>query len=405
MANSKQTALVLSGGGARGAYAVGVVQAIVEILRLRAEDRSPFNIYSGTSVGSINTCFLSANAHRGDMGVFRLREIWESLDVNTHLKMRTRKNRSGFAGIYNKDWFSKALLDARPLELLVRRNLSFEDMRRNIDDGTVSASMVAAFNIATSQTTIFTELSPRTKTRPIRDPSRREVLGPLLPGHILASSAMPFLFPAREIGGSYYCDGGLRFNTPISPAIRAGADRIVVVTLSSPTDDESLESQLTEYPTVPFLFGRLLKALLLDPVDYDLDVLERFNRLTHALEGALPPDQLERVKQVMRETRGAPYRKLETLVFSPSEDLGKLAHDHLQRALPTYKVGTIPRYFLKKAAGEQSTWEAGWAAYLLFDAGYAVELMDLGYRDALKKKDEIARFFSEETDAPPAPTS
>lgn len=385
--------MVLSGGGARGAYAVGVVQAIVEILRLRATDAAPFQIFSGTSVGSINTTYLASMAARGDMGVYKLRNIWESLDVNVHLKIRRRHNRSGLSEIYNRDWFSKAFLDARPLELLVRRNLSFESLRRNIDDGTVSACMVAAFNIATSQTTIFTELSQTVKTRPPQDPSRNEVLGRTLPEHILASSAMPFLFPSRKIDGSYYCDGGLRFNTPISPAIRAGADKIVVVTLSTPADNDTLESQLSQYPSPLFMFGRLLKALLLDPVDYDLQVLERFNRLTASLEDSLPRDQLKRVQQVMTETRGAPYRNVEALVFQPSEDLGRLAHRHLRKALHHYKLGTIPRFFLRKAAADDATWEAGWAAYLLFDAQYARSLIELGYRDTLLKRQEVVAFF------------
>jgi NTE family protein len=375
------------------------VQGIVEVLKVRATDPALFQMFSGTSVGSINTCFLCANAHRGDMGIFKLRELWESLDVNVHLKLRTRSANLGLAGLLRGEWFSKALLDARPLELLVRRNLSFDDLHRNIQNGTVAAAMVAAFNVATSQTTIFTELGPNTSTRPSRDPSRREILGRILPGHILASSAMPYLFPAREIAGNYYCDGGLRFNTPVSPAIRAGAGKLVVVTLSTHTAEEDLRKQLTDYPTVPFLFGRLLKALLLDPVDYDLEVLERFNRLTSALEHALPPDQLDQVLDVMRQTRGAPYRKLQTLVFSPSEDLGKLAHEHLRVALPKYKLGRIPRYFLKRASADESIWEAGWAAYLLFDGGYARDLMDLGYRDAHLQADAIREFFADRAGA------
>jgi NTE family protein len=318
-AMTPKTALVLSGGGARGAYAVGVIQAIVEILGLSPSDASPFDIYSGTSVGSINSTYLAANAHRGDLGVFRLREVWSGLGVNSHLQMRN--DGSTLRGITG-GWFSRALLDSRPLEQLVRNNMSFDDLHRNIASGVICASMVAAFNIGTAQTTIFSELHPGVKLRPTRDPSRVEWVGQLRPDHVLASSAMPFVFSAQKIEEQYYCDGGVRFNTPISPAIRAGADKLVVISLKYDREEEEPQSRLTEYPSVPFLAGRLLNALLLDPFEYDLDVLGGFNRLSRALEDSLPPAELDRVHDVMRETRGAPYRQLDKLVFSPSQDLG-----------------------------------------------------------------------------------
>lgn len=396
------TALVLSGGGARGAYAVGVVQAIVEILGLSPSDRSPFQIFSGTSVGSINAAFMAANAHRGDLGVFRLREVWSLLEVNSHLQMRGQTQY--LKGLSTK-WFSHALLDARALEQLVRFNVAFEQLHENVQSGLLKAVMVAAFNIGTAQTTIFTETASEAQVRATRDPTRREWLGPLRLEHILASSAMPFVFPARKIDSQYYCDGGLRFNTPISPAIRAGADRLVVISLKHPTESLAAERHINEYPSVPLLAGRLLNALLIDPFEYDLEVLERFNRLTQSLEEALPREQLERVYDVMRETRGAPYRHLDKLVFSPSEDLGKLANEHLREHLASYKLGALPRFFLKKAATKEATWEADWAAYLLFDGIYASKLIELGLRDAYAKRREILEFFGLLRSVRPPPVS
>jgi NTE family protein len=390
MSSLPKTALVLSGGGARGAYAVGVIQAIVEILGLSPSDTSPFDIYSGTSVGSINSTYFVANAHRGDLGIFRLRQVWAELGVNSHLQMRS--DSSTLRGLTG-GWFSRALLDSRPLEQLVRKHMSFDDVHKNITSGLVLASMVAAFNIGKAQTTVFCEQHPSVRLRPARDPSRVEWLGELRPEHVLASSAMPFVFAAQKIDEQYYCDGGVRFNTPISPAIRAGADKLVVISLKYEREDREHESHLTQYPSVPFLAGRLLNALLLDPFEYDLDVLGRFNRLTQALEDALPPPELDRLHDVMRETRGAPYRKLEKLVFSPSQDVGRLANQHLGEHLATYKVGPLARYFLRKAATPNATWEADWATYLLFDGGYATKLMELGLRDGYAQEREIRAFF------------
>jgi NTE family protein len=385
-----KTGLVLSGGGARGAYAVGVVQAIVEILGQGSADPSPFQIFSGTSVGSINAGFLAANAHRGDMAVAKLGQVWTELEVNALLQARGKT-----AGLrqLSTGWFSNSLLDARPLEQLVRQHLSFEQLHRNVADGHVLAMMVAAFNIRTAQTVIFSELSAGTETRATRDPTRREQLGQLNIGHILASSAMPFVFPACRVGEDYYCDGGLRFNTPISSAIRAGADRLVVISLANHATSDG--GGIPEYPSVPFLAGRLLNALLLDPVDYDLEVLERFNRLSRALHEALPPAELARVHAVLTETRGAPYRELDKLVFCPTEDLGRLANEHLREHIASYKLGTLPRYFLKKAATADATWESDWAAYLLFDGRYARKLIDLGRRDTFARRQQVLRFFGQ----------
>ncbi len=386
----RNTALVLSGGGARGAYAVGVLQALSEVLQLGARDRGPFEIFSGTSVGSINTTFLAANAQHGDMNIAELSRLWSDLDIHHHLRVRDRWSRGGsLRGI----WGASSLLDPRSLDVLVRRSVDFDQLARNVTQGVVAATMVAAFDISTAQTVIFSHVNERRAGRTPRDPTRRDTVGPLTIDHVLASSAMPFVFPSRKIDDHYYCDGGVRFNTPISPAIRAGAERLVVISLKYQNEHD--EVHLAGYPSVPFMAGRLLNALLIDPFEYDLEVLGRFNRITAALERALPPAELESVQAVMRETRGAPYRHVDALVFAPSVDLGKLTHDHLQEHLHSYKVGALPRFLLRRAARPDATWEAEWAAYVLFDGRYAQRLIALGYSDALARADEIRAFFSE----------
>lgn len=383
------TAMILSGGGARGAYAVGVVQGLLEILREEGYKEPPFHIFSGTSVGSIHSAYLGANAHLPDLGIARLRQIWTELDVNTHLRLRGTGQHP--FSLRNAAWLSDSLIDARQLELLVRRSVSFGDLRKNVESGRVRAAMVAAFDLQSAQTVVFSHCAPGVEIRLSRDPSRRDVSGPVTADHVLASSAMPFLFPARPLDGHYYCDGGLRFNTPISPAIRAGANRLVVISLQYQREHE--EHPAHGPPSAAFIAGRVLNGLLLDPFEYDLDVLGRFNRLVATLEEVLTPDELERVHQTLRETRGAPYRRLDKLVFSPTQDLGRLAHQHLEQHLASFKIGAIPRYFLKKAAQKDATWEADWAAYILFDGRFAETLIDLGYSDALAKRETIREFF------------
>src|SRR5262249_28028597 len=145
---------------------------------------------------------------------------------------------------------------------------------------------------------------------------------------VLASAALPLLFPARRIDGSFFCDGGLRFNTPIAPAIRTGARKLVIVALRAARTAADAKDTLEEYPNPLFLIGKVFDALLLDPVDYDLRVLARFNRLMEAMEVGVTPATLRRVRQILTADRGLPYRRVETLVFRPSEDIGVLALEH-----------------------------------------------------------------------------
>lgn len=388
------TGLVLSGGGARGAYAVGVLDALTQILREAGAHPAPFDVFSGTSVGSINAAYLAANAHQPDQGLKQLSAIWSGLDIDALLQ--TRRKGLELRGLTGS-WFSQSLLAAEPLDRLVRDNIPFEQLHANVQAGRVRAVMVAAFNIRRACTTIFSELYSDAEVRSTRDPSRTEQRVQLSAEHILASSAMPFVFPSARVGEDYYCDGGVRFNTPISSAIRAGVDRLVVISLNTLARHDA--EPASGYPSVPYLAGRLLNALLLDPVDYDLEVLERFNRLSGALADTLSPADLARVHAVLRETRGAPYRVLQKLVLSPSEDLARLAHEHLREHLSSYKLGAVPRYFLKKAAAKDATWEADWAAYLLFDGAYAARLIDLGRRDTFARRREVLEFFAPAADS------
>jgi NTE family protein len=229
--------------------------------------------------------------------------------------------------------------------------------------------------------------------RPSIDRRRTTHQLPITADHVLASAAIPLLFPARKVGDAYYCDGGVRFNTPISPAIRAGAERLVVISLQA--ESRPLPATPPDHsPSTQFIAGKLLNALLLDPFQYDLAVLQRLNRMMEMLEEILPKHELERIQNLMEQLRGTPYRKLETLVFTPSEDLGRIANDHLKRHLPNWKVGAFPRYLLRKAALDDATWEADWAAYLMFDGGYAGRLIDLGLEDARRRASDIQAFFA-----------
>jgi NTE family protein len=386
-----KVALVLSGGGVRGAYEVGVIAGITEALGLEPGDRSPFDIYAGVSVGAINAAFMVSHAERGDLAIGDLCDIWRNLAVGTHLRLNFRPS-AGDSVSPRPGMLGRSLIDARPLELLVRRSASWDKLHENIGAGLVSALLIAAFDLADARTTIFTELAPGMVFRPTVDRRRHARFEPITPDHVLASAAIPLVFPSRKVGDRYYCDGGIRFNTPIAPAIRAGADKLVVISLQVAPGAQP-HHELDEYPSAALIVGKLLNSLLLDPFQQDLAILSRFNRLVQVLEQTLDQEEMQRVENVLIETRGAPYRRLEPLVFTPSADIGQMAGEHLRTHLDSWNLDRIPKFLLKRASRAEATWEADWAAYLMFDGSFASQLIDLGISDARARTSEIQRFF------------
>jgi NTE family protein len=393
----------------RGAYEVGIIHGILEVLGRKAEQPPLFSIYAGCSVGAINAAYLAANADRGDYAIEQLIEIWTSLRLEQHARVRPlglvrvpRRAREA-TSMLNVEPHGASLLDTRPLEHLVRTSVDWESIHQNVEEGTVRALVVAALHVVSGRTTIFIEKNAEQPFQGSRDERRVARFERIGADHVLASAAIPLLFPTRRVGQHFYCDGGMRFNTPIAPAIRAGAERLVVVLLRhqrTPNEVTETETAAAAHDftgrdlTSTFLVGKLLNALLLDPVMYDLQVLERINQMMGVLHEALDEEELERVQRVWIRTRGAPYRELETLVFTPSRDLGQVAGEYL-RSERFDDVSRLIRYLLRRASRHDVGQEADWASYLLFDGGFAEALMASGRADAHAKADQIRAFFRE----------
>jgi len=387
----------------RGAYEVGVVQGLAEVMANDAQGPL-FDVYSGTSVGAINAAFFAANSDEPGHGAARLAKLWQGLKLADHAKVRPFGLWSGglkrrLERFTSSQHHGTSLLDTRALEVVIRRAVQWERLHRNIRSGRVHALMIAALHVASGRTTIFAEHAPGVQLQAARDERRITTECRITADHVLASAAIPLLFAMRKVGEHYYCDGGLRFNTPIAPAIRAGAERLIVISVrymrSGGELDEQEASDRGEGQDVGpvFLIGKLLNALLLDPVASDLQMMERLNQMMEVLEEALPADQLERVQKVWIQHRGAPYRRLDTLIFTPSEDLGVKAGEYVRNRLDSSEIQTLARYFLKRAASESPAGEADWASYLLFDGGFARELIELGRKDAHAKAPLVRRFF------------
>jgi NTE family protein len=386
----------------RGAYEVGVVSGIAEVLDTEPGSQALFDIFAGTSVGAINAAYFAANADSHDHRVDRLADTWQSLRLDDHARVRPL----GLAPLPEafKRWtkstvLGKSLLDTRAVEVLVRRTVDWERMHRNVDAGIVRAVMVAALHVVSGRTTVFTEGAPGVRIENTRDERRVTAFERITADHVLASAAIPLLFPTRKLGDHYYCDGGLRFNTPIAPAIRAGAERLVVISVRHARSMrevaavEEADNAAMQNLSPVFLVGKLLNALLLDPVQYDLQVLDRLNQMMEVLEETLSAEDLERFHRVWISHRGMPYRRIKTLTFTPSRDLGRLAAEYIRNSLKLKELRPIARYLLERAARDAPEAEADWASYMLFDGGFAHELIEIGRSDARARADEIRDFF------------
>ena len=389
-----QVGLVLSGGGVRGAYEVGVVRGIVEALGLRAGDPPPFRIFVGTSVGAINAAWMAAHAHRGDLGIDGLASMWENLryrdlvQIDWRSLVRRRSVRR-----------APSLLRVGPLADLVTDAFDWHQLHANMASGAARALVMPALNVRTGSSTMFAELAPGVTFEGSRDPRRTTRVTRITPDHVLASAAIPGVFPPRHVEGGYFVDGGLRHNVPIAPAIRVGASHLVVI--SSLTSERAPDPLRSGPPGAAFLLGKLLNALLLDPLQRDLQILQRFNRLLDVLEQELTSEQMARVQAVLQEMRGLPYRRVEPLVFTPTADIGGLTQRVLQEGLPSLKVPIPHRWLLRRmAASPQPTAEADWATYVLFDGVLARRLVELGRQDALARADDVRRFFGSASGPP-----
>ena len=379
---------MLSGGGARGAYEAGVLcYAFGELAKLQPEAK--YDIVCATSVGAVNGTFLAGAAHDPRAGLEKLCEIWAGLELEHVLRFGVRQA-VGLHRVLLGGSTARGIFDARPLADLVGRAIPWRRVPRNLRAGRLRALTVTATHVSTGHPVVFVDRSPETAL-PTGLPRGVVVRGEhILPQHVLASASIPLVFPPVRIRSDLYCDGGLRLNTPMSPAVHLGADRLLVVTVSSPGDAVPGVAA-GRFPGAPFLLGKVLNAFLLDHVHTDLDELWRINRLLEDGLAAFGPSFVDRVNERALRRGDSPRRIVRSLAIHPSVDLGRIAGDHL-RAHRTRFGRTLGRGFLRLLdLGEGA--DSDLASYLLFDGQFARRLMDLGRADAQARRDELAEFL------------
>ncbi len=372
-----KAALVLAGGGARAAYQVGVLQAIKEMLPDPAVN--PFPIICGTSAGAVNAGALAVHADDFGRAVDNLLEVWRNFEPR-HVY------RSDFPGVAANSgrWIMSlflgavarnravSLLDNRPLHALLERKLDFDRVAPNIQAGALDALAITCSGYTSGQSCSFFEGAEHLEGW--KRSQRIGIKTRIRPDHLMASAAIPFLFPAHKLNREFFGDGSMRQIAPVSPALHLGADRIVVVGTARIRNDAPERTRGDLYPSLAQIAGHVMNSIFLDSLAVDIERLERINRTI----SVLPEDKLRQM--------GLTLHHVDVLVLTPSEPLEAIAVRHVQNLPP-------PIRFLLRTIGAMRRGGANLASYLLFEQGYCRELIQLGYHDTLKRRDEIDAFL------------
>jgi len=367
-------ALVLTGGGARAAYQVGVLAALAE--------RAPgldIPILTGASAGAINATYLAS--HRGSLAeaVRGLKNEWARLTSDlmygrhapTLIRSVARWLQDTALGRHNGSLSPHGLFDTRPLRAFLEHAIDVRGIGANIDHGRLRAIGLTATSYTSGQTVTFVQGGPGV---PVWERTNRVGRrSPLGLDHLMASSAIPLIFPAVRLDDGYYGDGSVRQTFPLSPAIHLGARRILAIGTRPDSRRSPPEPDEGGSPSVTRSLSLLLDSVFMDHLDADAEVLESVNRLQAGCPGGKPVDS---------------YRTVQFLLFRPSRDLGEIAQESEEG---------LPRIIrsLARRLGTRGRGEAEFLSYLLFDPAFTGKLVDLGYTDGLREWPRLEKLLQE----------
>jgi NTE family protein len=369
-------AIVMTGGGARAAYQIGVLKAIAEMLPSDAP--SPFTIICGTSAGAINAASLAAKSDHFKNSVRRMHNVWSNftseqvfrIDAFGIIKTVSHLLLAMVLGGFGKH-SPIYILDRTPLRKLLEKFIDSSVYQRAIEKETLHALSVNATGYSSHQSVSFyhghSSLKNWKRAQRIGFSTRITV------DHLMASSAIPFLFSPIKLNREFFSDGSIRQTAPISPAVHLGADRILIIG-NRQVDYELERVSDPKPPTLGEIAGHTLNSIFLDSLDADIERLQRINKTVNLID-----DQ-------SREQHGVTLRQIEVQVISPSDDIGKMAAEHAHELPRSIKV-------LLRSIGAYSKTDSSFMSYLLFERGYCNALIKLGYEDTLREKENIRHFL------------
>lgn len=393
--------LVLSGGGARGAYEVGVLRYVRE----QIARPTPFHVITGSSVGAINGSYIAATCDRPKAQARTLARVWSEIRLDEVYRFGWEQMRTLPQVLFGRDLPKithgatvGGLVDAQLMQKIVRERIPWKGITDNLHHGRLHAFACSATELATGVTTVFVQTRDGVVGEWPKLPGQEIVPTPISAAHTLASAAIPILFPAVRVGDQFYVDGSLRQNTPIRPAMHLGADRLLVVGLRHDKETQTLQQKAREeaqmiYPNAVFMLGKMLNALLLDKLEADLARIERTNQLIRAGTEIYGPEFPRKIAEGIRGRAGRPYKEVKLVLIRPSRDLGDIAHEHMQQTRLRKYSGVMARWLRRITESAEDVSESDLASYVLFDPEYVDKLIELGYRDAAEKHDELVSLW------------
>jgi len=370
--------LVLPGGGARCAYQVGVLKAIAEMVPRGAAN--PFPVISGTSAGAVNGVVLATRARRFQHALIDLERVWANFQ--THQVFRSDSKTMlkgalhwltafGSAGLLGTD--PRSMLDNEPFRNLLKRHVKFTHIQDSIDRGHLDALAITAAGYGSARSISFFQGKEglETWTRVRRRGQRTEITL----DHVMASIAAPLIFPPVLMGREYFGDGAMRQATPLSPAVRLGAKRLLVIGVRNEEQDpEPGPDEVIPHPSLGRIAGYMLDALLMDGLSSDLERLMRINEIVNAQPG--------------RKLQGdvANLKAIDAFIIYPSQDVREIALRYIDEMPRSVRI-------LMRMLGAMNYGGRQLVSYLLFESGYTQALIKLGYEDAVSRREELLNFM------------
>lgn len=373
-ASQHECGLVLSGGGARAAYQVGVLRAIAEVLP--AQMQNPFGVVTGTSAGAFNAAAIATHAFDFREAVESIENVW----ANFRSDQVYRTDSSRFYRNAGR-WITSlikgsddpvSLLDNTPLRELVERAIPFYRIQEAIDQGFLRAISITASGYTSGESISF--FQGQSDYHNWERSRRLGVKTEITIDHVMASSAIPLIFPAVRINREFFGDGAIRQTAPVSSALHLGADRVFIIGVSGNRTAPQIRQKVSVYPSMAQIVGHVMNSAFLDSLEGDIERLARIN------------NTIELIPENVRERNGIKLRPIGVMTVSPSQCLDKIAAQHV------YEIPKNVRLFLR-GSGVSNQSGASILSYLLFEKGFCRELIDLGYHDAMLRKNEIVDFI------------